>query len=240
MKAHFVLFVISLTCSGLSFASTFEPHSTLTALKERVELAIDKFERTQPQDWSYRVERFEDEEGNITNRIELFDPSLERPKQWQLLSINEQKPSQQQSIEFVKHKQELASKEQQQFSVKLRSLIQLDTLKFTAQDRQYVYANFDVKIEELGEDASKVLKGSLIYDKNNGYIKTIEVVNTASFSPVFTASIHELKLVFSFLNINDSVLLKQQALAMKGRFAFFTEINEVSTDTFYDYRYVGQ
>ena len=56
---------------------------------------------------------------------------------------------------------------------------------------------------------------------------------------MLTANIAEFSLAFTFFHINGSVLVKQNEMKMKGSFAYFTEINETSLDSFSDYIYRG-
>jgi hypothetical protein len=46
-----------------------------------------------------------------------------------------------------------------------------------------------------------------------------------------------LRLTFSFARIDDVILFREHALQMKGTFAYFVEIDEVSKDTYFDYQY---
>ena len=129
---------------------------------------------------------------------------------------------------------------QQNFSVKLSELIQLDSLQLTFDSPQYLQASFGVYLSQLGNDVSKKLQGSLRYNKQQHYIDSIDISNTAHFSPLFSANISEFNLTLRFTKIDNAILPQQQQMRMKGTFAFFTQIDEVSTDTFSDYRYVGQ
>ena len=94
-------------------------------------------------------------------------------------------------------------------------------------------------LSQLGNDVSKKLQGTLRFDKTQHYIDSIEISNTANFSPLFSADITEFSLTLRFTKIDSAILPQQQQLRMKGTFAFFTKIDEVSTDTFSDYHYVG-
>ncbi|WP_156413600.1 hypothetical protein [Lacimicrobium alkaliphilum] len=123
--------------------------------------------------------------------------------------------------------------------MKLRDIIQIETLQLLSEDPHRFQASFAVYLNQLGEEASQKLKGSLIFDKGQQYIETIEIINTGTFSPVFSADISEFRLTLRFIKIDTVVLPERQELAMKGTFAFFTEIDEVSTDRFSDYRYTG-
>lgn len=202
--------------------------------------AIRKFEQRSRRDWAYRISRYENEEGDISSSIEQFEPTKVPAEQWQLLSINGRAPDKKQQRKFASAKQQQAKDAgQQSFSVKLSELIQLDSLQLTFDSPQYLHASFQVYLSQLGNDVSKKLQGSLRFDKTQHYIDSIEISNTAHFSPLFSANIREFNLTLRFTKIDSAILPQQQQMRMKGTFAFFTQIDEVSTDTFSDYRYVG-
>lgn len=221
------------------------------ALRDTIAKAITHYEQSPRKLWSYRVSNYENEEGDISSSIEQFDPSLPKRQQWTLLSINGETPSPKQQQKFVdkKHKEnkkntdvqnEEENQEGQNIRLQFRELIQLETLERASETDDKLKANFKVSLEKLGKKASKKLQGQLTYDKNEQFIEHIVITNTASFSPVFSAKITDFKITFNFSKLNDSILPKEYELSMKGTFAFFTEIEEVSTNTFSDYRFVGE
>lgn len=211
------------------------------SLQHTISQAIAKFEQTSRQDWSYRITRYENEEGDISSSIELFDPIKEQHEQWSLLRIDGQAPTEKQVKKFVKSKRkEKDDSDQQSLSVKLGDIILLNSLQLVSEDQNHLRASFDVYLSQLGEEATENLKGSLIFAKDEQFIESIEIINKGEFSPVFSAAITDFKLSFRFVKIDSAILPQQNDLSMKGTFAFFTEIDEVSTDTYSDYQYVGQ
>ncbi|MCL1044295.1 hypothetical protein L2737_02960 [Shewanella electrodiphila] len=247
MKFKYLLIVLSL---GISFqlaandnaqhvqSSLFEnPHYLQTTIAK----AIKNLEQTRRNEWSYEVSRFENEEGNVTSSLERFTPHKDIYQRWSLELINGQLPTKQQTSDFIAGKVESAENKDNghNISIKPTDLIQQGSLTFAAEDEFKLQANFNVYLKKLGEQGSKKLHGQLTYDKNNQFIETLIITNTESFSPMFSAKITDFKLVFSFIKLQESVLLYQNQLAMKGHFAFFTDIDETSTDTFSDYQYIG-
>ena len=250
MKKTYWLLLASTVLAGQTLAADIQPTMEAKAsgvqvgqqyLQQTISQAITEFEQTSRKDWSYRISRYENEEGDITSSIEQFDPLKDQPKQWSLLQINGQTPTEKQAKKFVKSKRKNADdSDQQSFSVKLRDIIQLDSLQLVSEDHESIKASFDVYLSQLGEEATESLQGSLIFMKDRQFIETIEISNKGEFSPLFSAEITDFKLTFRFLKIDTAILPQQNDLAMKGTFAFFTEIDEVSTDTYSDYQYVGQ
>jgi hypothetical protein len=107
-------------------------------------------------------------------------------------------------------------------------------------DDKHIVMAFDVDWKKLGEDSIGKLQGKLTYQKENQFIEKISIWNNAEFSPIFTAKITDLAVTFTFLQINEAVLAKQNEMKMKGSFAYFTEINETSLDKFSNYLYQGE
>lgn len=213
-------------------------------LKQQIDNAISRFEQTPRKQWAYQVSNYENEEGNITSSIERYDPALETSQHWQLLEINGEEPSQKQLEKFYQRKNKAKqkkdkNKEEQSFSFQLRDMIVIDSLQLVSEDDNDLKASFEVELERLGEKASKKLQGVLTYSKQDEYIQHLAINNTDSFSPVFSADIKEFSISFHFGKMNDAILPQKYEMNMKGSFAFFTEIDEVSTTTFSNYRFVA-
>ncbi len=214
-------------------------------LKEKVEQAISKYEQSTRKNWAYHISSYENEEGDITSSVEQFIPAPEVEKQWTLIRMNGETPTQKQIKKFLDNKIKQAKakdkdqEEDSNYSVALREIINLESLTFSSENTSHLKMNFNVYLSELGEDSIGKLQGSLSYNKQHKFIEHINIKNNAEFSPMFSANITELKLAFSFTNINDNVLPLQQEMEMKGTFAYFTEINETSTDSFSNYNYKG-
>ena len=209
-------------------------------LEKKVAKAIEKFEQTKKNHWSFEVSRYENEEGDVTSSIERYMPSETAPTPWQLLRLNGEQPTKKQIEAFIETKvaQQKEKTTGNSYSVALREIIQLDTLTFAKENEAHIEMNFDVFLNKLGNDASSKLQGSLLYNKQQQFIETLTITNKEEFSPIFSATIDDFKLTFTFTQINKQVLPYRQDMAMKGTFAFFTEIDEVSHDTFSNYQYL--
>lgn len=209
----------------------------ITSLKNKLENAIVKLEKTNRRNWAYQVSRYEKEEGDVTSSFEVYSPQKAKALRWQLNEINGELPTKKQQTQFQERKlAELEKREQgSNHSVELRELINLESIKQVTEDQQYFYADFDVYLKKLGEDSKGKITGRLEYNKQDSFIERITITNNGEFSPLFSASIDEFSLTFTFIHINNSVLPKQHDMQMKGSFAFFTEIDEISTDVYSNY-----
>jgi len=211
-------------------------------LKEKIRTAIANFEQTPREEWAYQVKRFENEEGDVTSSTERFTPNLSATKQWQLLKINGKKPTVRQHEKFVKDKQAQIKKELNgaNYAMRLSSIIDEDSIEFLLDSGSHIKASFNVNISQLGLDANDKLAGTLLYNKQLNFIEKISIVNNGEFSPMLSSSIVEFTIVFNFINIGGAILPLQHTMNMKGRFAYFIEIDEVSNDTFSNFEYKGR
>lgn len=209
------------------------------SLSYAVSNAITKFEQTPRNDWAYKVTRYENEEGDITSSIETYSPHNDELKRWSLLMKNGEQPTKRQIRVFREDKLEQVGKKTKQMSMKLRQLIDTEKLQLVAESAAMIKASFPVKIPKLGDDATEKLVGTLTYNKQDKFIERIEIANTQSFSPMFSAKITDFTLTMTFLKIEEAILPLENQLSMQGTFAIFTTIEEESLDTFSDYRYVG-
>jgi hypothetical protein len=245
MKKYWLNLSVLLSCFGAVFNIIAAENTTaeLASLKDKMDLAIIKVEQTQRNLWSYKVSRYENEEGDISSSIEEHSPQSSEP--WLLKQINGQSPTKKQIRKFTKEKQEQSStdkKEEKQgenIQIPLRKLINLESLSLVSIDEKHIVMAFNVYMKKLGKDSIGKLQGKLFYQKEKQFIEKITIWNNAEFSPMFTANITDLSLTFIFLNINGAVLAKQNEMKMKGSFAYFTEINETSLDNFSDYLFQG-
>jgi len=232
----YCLLILCLGATKSTFAREFTVEE-LALSKEKILSAIVKFEKTKRKHWSYVVTRYENEEGDITSSIEQYSPSNNTA--WQLKKINGEQPTTKQVKKFAKQKQKQASTKTQagNTSLKLRKLINQESLSLVSIDDKRIVMGFNVRVKKFGKDAMDKLQGQLTYQLDAKFIEQISIWNNASFSPMLTANITDLALTFTFVEINGAVLTKENKMSMKGSFAYFTEINETSLDSFSDYQY---
>ncbi|TQV87082.1 hypothetical protein [Aliikangiella coralliicola] len=209
--------------------------------KKQVETSIKQFEDMDRKRWSFKVVRYEDEEGDVTTSTEVYTPNEDKFKRWSLLELNGKTPTQKQIKKFIKKKVKASKKKDDDsanYSIRLRELIDIDSLNLTNENETHKTMSFDVYIEKLGDDAIGKLDGELTFSKHQQYIDSIQITNNSEFSPVFSASITDFKLVFKFKKMKNAILPVENSMDMKGSFAFFTEIDETSNERYSDYVYV--
>ncbi|MCW8876515.1 MAG: hypothetical protein OQJ89_10055 [Kangiellaceae bacterium] len=214
----------------------------LPLFKKQVEASIKQFEDTDRERWSFKVVRYENEEGDVTSSTEIYKPNPDKSKQWSLIELNGKKPTPKQIKRFVKKKvkaSEKKSDESTNYSVRLREIIDIDSLTVTQESDTHKIMSFNVFLERLGDDAKGKLDGSLTFNKNQQFIDSITITNNSEFSPMLTASITDFSLSFKFIKMDSAILPVENTMDMKGSFAFFTDIEETSVDRFSEFLYMG-
>jgi hypothetical protein len=233
MKKNYYILLICF-CAGYNVVAAQDTPAELASFKEKVDRAMIKFENTNKQLWSYNIFRYQNEEGDISSSIEQHLPQANEP--WLLKQINGQPATNEQIKKFAK-KQQTQTKNIQ---FKLRKLINEESLSIVSADEKHIVMAFNVFMKKLGKDSIGKLQGKLIYQKEQQFIQQISIWNNAAFTPMFTANITDLAITLTFVNINGAILSKQNEMKMKGSFAYITEINETSLDTFSNYLYQGE
>ena len=230
-------YIVSFLSSALWFSALANAQESNARLIELVSTAIERLESTPRSKLSYKISSYENEEGDISSKVERFDPRQPDESHWQLISLNGEKPTTKQQKSYLKERNE-PTKEEHSISIRLSELIQVDTLVLLQESDLELITGFNVNTESLGINAKDELKGEIRYDKSENYIEEIRIINKAPFSPMFSAEIDSLEVIFQFNLVGDWVVIQKQAFTMKGTFAFFSEIDEVSIAQYSDYQTV--
>ena len=177
-------------------------------MKSKVKSALAALKQTERRNWAFQVANYENEEGDITQSVESYNPLRASKAHWQLLSIGGKAPTEQQQNKFMKEKNKPADKDG--FKVSLNELVQVDTLVLESITPTQFTARFDVYLERLGDEASKSLTGTLTFDREENFVKHIKISNREMFSPIFTAEIAEFNLLISFQKLNNRIFPHQK------------------------------
>lgn len=196
-----------------------------------VESALEHFSQTNKQHWSYTIHSVEVEEGNKTELHAKHHPHEDTNQRWHLLRLNGQTPSLKQAKEFAQ------KRGNEGFSISIKELVKTQSLTVDKETPHSITFSYPVELADLGKDALGKLTGRIQINKTSHNIESISVHNTASFSPVALADIHDFKLSMKFVTVNDTILVQQTKMDMRGTFSFFIDIEETSTVTFDDYQY---
>ncbi|MGB0936675.1 MAG: hypothetical protein ACPGTQ_04410 [Colwellia sp.] len=205
-----------------------------------IKQAIEDISESSRKHWQVTIAHYENEEGDISSRIEQYSPSKKSEELWTLLRQNGNAPTDKQRKAFteMKNQETRVKKDKKSFTLSLKKLVKTDTLSKVSENDKEIVLAFNVEIEKLGDDARGKLFGTLYYNKEHGFIERISIVNKEEFSPLFSASIESFSLNFYFTKIGNAILPSKQEMAMTGTFAYFSEIDEVSTVTYSGYKKV--
>mgnify|MGYP000471332356 CR=1 FL=1 len=237
-----VLLALIMMCTIPVSAAT--DTTDLTQAKSLIIQAMKKVESTSLSHWKYDVSHYENEEGEVTSSLERHEPNVnnanssnEFNSKWQLLQLNDKTPTKKQIKNYLKEKQTRADNKKQGkgLSISLPEIIDLPSLQLVSQTNVQTEMTFDVVIEQLGDDAIGKLKGRLRYNNQKEFIETITITNSEDFSAMFGSNITELEMVLEFIQMKNSVLPKQNNMILKGTFAYFIEIDEVSSAKYFNY-----
>lgn len=214
---------------------------TEQTLREKVQKAITAFENTERSQWHFTLKKYENEEGDISSSIEQHNANPAGPNRWTLVQIDGEVPTEKQTQRYLKKKAEQRkknkdkAKKEHSFSFRLKEIIKMETLQLIAESPETLQMGFQVNLSEFGEEASSKLQGHLYYDIAEQFIAVIEITNSESFSPMFSADITLLSLRLEFIKVNNAILPSKNRMDLQGTWAFFTEINEISEALFSDY-----
>ncbi|RXJ73961.1 hypothetical protein CS022_06700 [Veronia nyctiphanis] len=209
------------------------------AIQTTISQALKRHQQTSLDEWAYQVSRYENEEGNESKTVERFNPNNSISERWKLIEINGAVPTEEQREDFAAKRVASEQSEDNNLKISLSNLISLETLTYKSESDERLNATFDVHLEQLGDDASSKLKGSLVYNKNLKFIEAIDIKNIDKFSPMFGASVSDFLMTLEFQAINHTILPKKWAFRMKGTYALFSKLDEVSHDTFSNFTYQG-
>lgn len=227
---------ISLMAICLINASTHAKQTSFTnpELIKLANSAITKLELTDVSAWAFEAAMYESEEGDVSSSLQRHEPTADSRGSWSLLMIDGGKPTEKQQQKFRRDKMK-SKHSDQDFGIAIRKILNLPSITLSSETDSHIMMSFDVRLERLGEDSWGKLAGMAHYHKEGAFIERIEINNKDEFSPMFGSSISELTLSLDFIQVNGSVLIKQKDLQMKGSFAHFMEIDEVSSDKYSKY-----
>ncbi|MFD2176281.1 hypothetical protein [Veronia pacifica] len=232
--------------TGWTFSANANEHTDLShwatdrvAIQTTISQALNRYQQASRDKWAYQVSRYENEEGDESTSIERFNPNSSISERWTLIEINGAAPTEEEREDFAAKRRTSKESEDNNLVVSLSDIISLETLTYKSESDEKLNATFDVHLEQLGDDASSKLKGSLVYNKNLKFIEAIDIKNIDKFSPMFGASVSDFLMTFEFQAINQAILPKKNALRMKGTYALFSKFDEVSHDTFSNFTYQG-
>lgn len=203
--------------------------------QNNVRASFKLFSETQRKKFSYTISKYENEEGDVTSSLETYSPAASIAQSWSLIELNGKTPTKAQLNQYLKNKSKKKNKSKNNQSISISQLVDIDTLQILTEDNEFIKSSFKVGYSRFGEDAKSKLDGILIFDKNNHFVKSLEIINNDNFSPMFSADINILKLTFNFIKIKGAILPLNHTMRLIGSMAMFIEIDEISKVYYSDY-----
>jgi len=200
-------------------------------LLQQINNSIQKMDATVlADDWIYTQKTQKDGETTLA----INKPSRKKATRLQLLTIDGQNPSAQQYQDFDREQQKRFEEEEQQ-DRSFATLIDVATLKLIAQDTEETLLSFTPFIEELKDERNK-LAGSLRLNNASGLIDTVGIVNTKVLKPAFSVRFNHYQTQFSFIEVEQLLLLSDMKLDLDGKFGFLKSINVDLTVKFSEHK----
>ena len=196
---------------------------------------ITRIDSSEPDVWQYQ--RRSNNADYI--RVEIYNPK--RFPQWQLISVNDRPPSENQLIEYTEKQRQLKNKKNNQIALgdKLSNLLQLENSKVISQDEKLVHLSFNPKVTSLSESDQEKLFGSIAVEKETGLLKQVVIYNIYNLNPAFSVKIENFSITMDFLEVNGHMHLGKITTNIKGKYAFFKSFQDYTEYSYSDFMYVG-
>ena len=211
--------------------------------------SFDRFENIDRDLWTFNVTRKarSGDESELTE--ESYNPAATDGPRWTLHKDKQQVPTATRLSKYQKatREKEAARKVADELAKsdpdsadKLIDMIDLDSLEIIEQNDQQVILSFTPQIEDMGENTEEKLSGRLTVNINENYVTQMKIKNTGKLSPAFSVSLSKLTMVFNFIKIGKHILPQNITTDIRGKVAFVKNLEQYSSDTYFDYHYLGQ
>lgn len=225
-----------------SFVAMAEhPHQNekLKTYKEIILSSLSSADNTQNGSWSYKINKTLTVNGETNITIENFFPNKNTYQQWSLEKINDDTPNKKQLKEYLADKQEeidegiLSSADKS-----LLKLIDINSLKVEKSNNEIIQLSFNGFYPKFGDDAKGKIDGLLTLDLKKHYVSLMKLESNDEFTAKVILNIEQWQISLLFNKHEQTIVLKERQLNMKGTVAIFKDI-EVSADvTFDDYQLI--
>lgn len=205
--------------------------------------ALNKLENIKREDWSFKLIETNDDDKTIS----VYDPRNDGTEQWQLISINDLAPTEDQIKTFIKNKNggeekeaedEKKDKDSNVKSITLSDMIVEGTVVFIEEKQGVGVYHFQPLIEDMEEEAQK-LTGELHINLQHQYITNMAIKNTDELNPAFSVSIDKFAMNFAFGNVEQRPVLTKMTMNLKGTIGFLKSIKQNTSQEFVNYQYVA-
>jgi hypothetical protein len=217
----------------LALLATQSLHAAADHNREVIEKALRSVDAAQQDShWHFTMTMVEEGE----RRIIRHDPLQKPLEQRTLLSVDGMSPDKKQLKAF--RKQEEQRIEDRDPEANFSYLVDLKTLKHTAQTDNHAEISFSPRVKRM-EDFRDELAGKLVLNTQTEQIEKIEIYNTEKFSPAFSVTLESYLLTFHFRDEQGARLLDNLLSSAVGKVGFLKKFDTETSISFSDYRPVS-
>ena len=200
-----------------------------------LEAALATFRTDGPRGWAF-TQRTEAEGRSLTER---FDPAQRDLARWTLLQQDGRAPTIDERTSYI---DDLKHRTQGETAPKLTDQFDLGTLEIVSDTPEQANYRLRLKPSESADKTAAFLRITLVLHKPTQTITSVEVANTAEFTPTFGVNITEMKTVMTYsLPAEGRPSLPQKVTTrLRGRAFWFKSLDADMTVTFSDYVRAGR
>jgi hypothetical protein len=197
--------------------------------------ALKTFRTDGPSGWAF-TQKTEAEGRSLTER---FDPAQRDLVRWTLLQQDGRAPT---ADERSRYLEDLKHRTQGETAPKLTDQFDLNTLETIGDTPEQATYRLRLKPSEAGDKTAAFLRITLVLHKHTQTIKSVELANTAAFTPTFGVNITEMKTVMTYsLPAEGRPSVPEKVTTrLRGRAFWLKSLDADMTVTFSDYVRAGR
>ena len=172
--------------------------------------------------WSFSADFLQED----SSRTVHFGPGKPAERQVRLVSVDGREPSAEELEDFSENRQEQESEDNSDFGI--RDLIDEASLEFTHEDAEGAHFRFVPRFAIEGQpEPQKDLVGELVLDREDGFIRSLEVRSEGVFKPKFGIKLTKLRFGFRFQVLDDGTPAPEYVITeIKGRAYLLANFDE--------------
>lgn len=229
-------------CVCLVLLSEHTLADNLADYKKLLSDSFTSFEQYDRNQWAYSLNKIIGSGKKKITMLESFDPSKPRPQRWTLLKEYDKAPSDNRLAEYLDiKKREMAAQEQNGAAKtqNLQTMVAMETLSVVSKKANLVSLSFSPILPDMKKDALEMLTGLIVLDTKNNHVVSLQISNIGEVSPAAQVKLSFFSMAFRFVQMNKVLLPKNISIDIKGMLAGKQPITQSSSETYSDYRFIG-
>jgi hypothetical protein len=220
----------------IALALLYSGQARSTNTPDYVALAKSHLEEMDKSDtgenWFYTATIQRDEEVLVSTN----DPRKEEGARRELISVNGEPPTPERLKEFEEREaKRLKNKDKDRSRSQFSEMVDFSTLKLVEITNGQALLSFTPVLDGLEKESDK-LDGSLRMNAETYLVEELSLANTAKLSPAFSVSMTTFSMSFSFLPVDDELLVSRMKTTIEGKAGFLKKFKESTEIVFSDYR----